>query len=882
MLLLKKITKDYVTGDTTVKALKSVDIQFRENEFVSILGPSGCGKTTLLNIIGGLDRYTDGDLIINGKSTKEFKDGDWDVYRNNSIGFVFQSYNLIPHQSVLANVELALTLSGVSKAERRKRAEEVLKKVGLGDQIHKKPNQMSGGQMQRVAIARALVNSPDILLADEPTGALDSETSLQIMELLKEIAKDKLVIMVTHNPDLADKYSTRIIRLLDGVVTDDSNPYNAENEEKAETQSADKKQKKAKKAKKKPMSFFTALSLSMNNLMTKKARTFLTSFAGSIGIIGIALILSLSSGMQAYINRVQEDTLTSYPINIEKNTMNITSMMSSMMESNQKERDHELDKIYSNNIMNNMMETMFSGITVNNLTEFKEYIENSDEMKSYANDIKYFYDTEMNIYNADTNEELYQVNPNTLFDKLGFPKEMLDMRNQSPMGAMTENNGMSGTDIWIKLIGDNKLIGTQYNTVAGRLPENYDEVVLIVDENNEITDFTLYSLGLLDSEGLKNFVSDVMKGKEVKLEDIDRVSYSYDDILNLRYKLLLNTDYYEKKNGVWEDKSKDENFLKEKLDNALEIKVVGIIKPTEGSVMGTLAGSIGYTDELMEYLINEVNKTDIVKEQKDNEDIDVFTGMPFKTDENSQPAEFDMTSLTDEQKMYFASLSEEERAALIEKYTKPKVSDASFDGNMKKLGVSDLNEPSRIALYPKDFESKEFISDIISDYNQSAEDEGKEENVIHYTDIVGLMMSSMKTIINAISYILIAFVAISLVVSSIMIGIITYISVLERTKEIGILRSIGASKKDVSRVFNAETMIVGFAAGAIGIGITLLLLIPINLIIDNLAGIGAIAALPPLGGIILVAISVILTLIAGLIPAKLAAKKDPVVALRTE
>lgn len=444
--------------------------------------------------------------------------------------------------------------------------------------------------------------------------------------------------------------------------------------------------------------------------------------------------------MQDYINRVQEDTLTSYPINIERNTMNVSSMMSSMMEANQKEITHELDKIYSNNIMNKMMETLFAEMTVNNLGEFKKHVEENDELLSYANDVKYFYDTEMNVYNADTDEQLFKVNPNTIFDKLGFPKEMMDMRNQSPMGSMTETNGMSGTDIWIKLIGDNELIDTQYDTVAGRLPENYDEVVLIVDENNEITDFTLYSLGLLDTDHLENFVADVMKGKEVELKELDQTTYSYDDILNLRYKLLLNTDYYEKNGEIWEDKSKDEDFIKEKLDEAVEIKVVGIIRPTKGSVMGTMAGSIGYTDELMEYLINEVNKTEIVKEQKENEEKDVFTGMPFKTEENQKPQEFDITSLTDEQKAYFASLSPEEQQALIAEYTKPKVSEATYDGNMKKLGVSDLDEPSRIALYPKDFESKELMADLIADYNDKAEADGKEENIIQYTDIVGLMM----------------------------------------------------------------------------------------------------------------------------------------------
>ncbi len=831
MLQLKNITKNYLSGDNEVQALKGIDIEFRENEFVSILGQSGCGKTTLLNIIGGLDRYTSGDLIINGKSTKEFKDKDWDTYRNHSVGFVFQSYNLIPHQTVLANVELALTISGVGKTERRKRAIEALQKVGLGDQINKKPNQMSGGQMQRVAIARALVNDPDILLADEPTGALDSKTSVQVMEILKEISKDRLIIMVTHNPELAKKYSSRIVKLLDGKIIDDSNPYKSSEED------VKKARNKKDKSGKASMKFTTAVRLSLNNLMTKNGRTFLTSFAGSIGIIGIALILSLSHGMQSYINRVEEDTLSSYPLTIQEASIDVTSMLEAMMGNGEKE-EHNDNKIYSRPIVNNILETVSTKLQTNNLEEFKKYLERGDtNIKDYINAIQYEYNLNLNIYKQNEDKTY-------LHDAL----PILDNQN---------------------------LLQSQYDVLAGKWPTKYNEVVLIVDENNEVSDYTLYSLGIKDIKELNESMEKI-KNKE-KVEAGESESYSYDDLLNYKFKILLNTDYYKESGNAWQDMSNDDEYMKNVVDNAEEITIVGIIKPNEEIVSSSGAGMIGYTKELKEYVINKINETEIVKEQKENSNINVFTGIEFPENQNSL---FDYSQLTDEQRMYMATLSEAELAELMKNYAEN--STATYDSNLSTLGVVDLNKPSTINIYPKDFESKDMITTKISEYNDKQTNDGKEENVITYTDIVGVMMSSVSTIINVISYVLIAFVGISLVVSSIMIGIITYISVLERTKEIGILRSIGASKKDVSRVFNAETLIIGLVAGLIGIVVTLLLNIPINMIIKSIVGISNISKLPTAGAIILVVISVGLTMIAGLIPARFAAKRDPVEALRTE
>ena len=874
MLKLVDIKKDYKIGDTTVSALKGVSVEFRKNEFVSILGPSGCGKTTLLNIIGGLDRYSSGDLVISGKSTKEFKDSNWDTYRNHTIGFVFQSYNLIPHQSVLANVELALTLSGVSREERRNRAKEALKRVGLGDQLNKRPNQMSGGQMQRVAIARALVNNPEILLADEPTGALDSETSVQIMDLLKEIASDRLVIMVTHNPELAEKYSTRIINLFDGVVTNDTAPYSSEDEEDNNI-----------KQKKPSMSLLTAFSLSCNNLLTKKARTILTSVAGSIGIIGIALILSLSNGVQAYIDRVEEDTLSSYPITIEQAGTDVSELITSLMGENQESKNHGTDKIYSNDIMNQMMTTMINGISSNDLESFKKYIENDGKsIRDYTSDIKYSYSTQMNIYTADG----YQVNPSKVFEEMGFNRMSQNNGDNNTNGMGMGSSSFSNAEVWQQLLDNKELLEKQYNVLSGRMPEKYNEVVVIVDEHNEISDYTLYTLGLKDSEELKKIMKKAMNGE--KVEKSKQTSYSYDEITSLKFRLMVNSDFYKKNaDGTWTDMHDDNIYMLDSLKKSEEISVVGILKADSDSASSAASGTVGYLSSLTTHLIDKINKSEIVKAQKDNEKIDVFSGKEFATDKEytiNDLNKYISTLPTEEQakiKGYIAQMQAQgmNEKQIVEKfasYLKANQSDSTYEDNLSKLGVSDLNVPSRINIYPKDFEAKEKIGEIINDYNASA----KENSQIKYTDYIGLMLSSVTTIINAISYILIAFVSISLVVSSIMIGIITYISVLERTKEIGILRAMGASKHDISRVFNAETLIIGFAAGIIGIGATLLLLIPINAIIKSITDIAGLAILPVKGAIALIIISMLLTFIAGLIPSKYAAKKDPVTALRTE
>lgn len=878
MLQLKNIVKDYVSGDTTVRALKGIDITFRDSEFVSILGQSGCGKTTLLNIIGGLDQYTSGDLIINGRSTTKYKDSDWDTYRNHTIGFVFQSYNLIPHQSVLSNVELALTLSGVSKAERRKRAVEVLEKVGLGDQIHKKPNQMSGGQMQRVAIARALVNNPDILLADEPTGALDSATSIQIMELLKEISKDRLIIMVTHNPELAEKYSSRIVRLLDGKVTDDTMPYEPTDSRVTENNKA----KRVKKKKGTSMSFLTALSLSANNLMTKKGRTLLTAFAGSIGIIGIALILALSSGFQSYIKRVEEDTLSSYPIAIEEEQVDYSSMMSVFMGQHVGEASEKEDgKIYSNNIISEMLNSMMSQVKVNNLADFKKFIEDRNNgFDELVSDIQYGYSTTLNIYKEDTSDGIVQVNPSTVLDTIGMG-QLSGMSGSSMMNSSMMGGG--SWDVWSELIGNRTLLESQYDVIAGRWPDAYNEIVLIVDENNEISDYALYALGLKDQNEVADTMTRLAKGEEIVSY---KTEYTYEDILDLRYRLIVNTDFYSynEENDSYTDVRDDEDSYRAAIADGIQLQVVGILRPDPDAVTGAVSGSVGYTSALMEYVINKINASDIVKKQAAAPETDVITGLPFTKDGEEVEMEntFDITTLTPEQQAYLASLSQEELDTLMASYMQPATSSATYDGNMEAFGVADLEKPSSIMIYPVDFASKDMISDKISEYNDAVRAEGREEAVINYTDYIGLMMSSISTIINAISYVLIAFVAISLVVSSIMIGIITYISVLERTKEIGILRSIGASKHDISMVFNAETLIVGFVSGAMGIIVTMLLIIPINAIIKNLSGISNVAGLPWLAALILVLISMALTFIAGLIPAKMAAKKDPVVALRSE
>ena len=895
MLELNDIKKDYVSGSTTVSALKGINLRFRDCEFVSILGQSGCGKTTMLNIIGGLDKYTSGDLKINGVSTKNYKDRDWDFYRNNSIGFVFQSYNLIPHQTVLSNVELALTLSGVSKAERKKRAIEALEKVGLGEQIHKKPNQMSGGQMQRVAIARALVNNPDILLADEPTGALDTETSIQIMELLKEISKDRLIIMVTHNPELAKNYSTRIVRLLDGVITDDSDPYSLEDmeadiraKEAAKVKTSEKKTKKSGKKQKTSMSFFTALSLSFNNLMTKKTRTILTAFAGSIGIIGIAMILSISNGIQLYIDRVQRDTLSSYPITLQAEAIDISSMVSSMTGNSDSEEHEDKSKIYSNDIMGDMINTMVKEVKRNNLSEFKKYIENGgSDIKSYVSDIQYSYDVPLNIYMKDTSNGVEQLNPSTMFDSIygeGATSTSYAMSSGMGMGMF------SNSSVWNQLLGNQQVLDEQYDVLAGHWPENYNEVVLVVDKNNEVDDYTLYSLGLKDPEEVRTLFKKMMVGESYETEK--NISYTFDEILDTEFKLVMPTDMYKYNDvtGTWDDYSKDDKYMTNVVNNGTDIKVCGIIRPNDDAVSTSLSSGIGYTAKLTEYIIEEVKNSEIAKAQLADTSVDVFTGVPFDNDRNTEITMDDVNA-------YMATLSPEESAQmqamtsgmsddqilqLFSASLKARTTDATLDSNKSKLGITDLDTPSQIDIYATDFDSKEKVQNIIKDYNKLQQDDGKEENVINYTDYVGIMMSSVSTIINAISYVLIAFVAISLIVSSIMIGIITYISVLERTKEIGVLRSIGASKKDVSRIFNAETLIEGFVSGALGIVVTLLLCIPANALIKHLTDISNVAQLPVAGGVILIIISMFLTFIAGLIPAKLAAKKDPVVALRSE
>ena len=986
MLEIRNIVKNYETGSETVHALKGVSIAFRESELVSILGQSGCGKTTLLNIIGGLDQYTSGDLIINGQSTKQYKSADWDIYRNHSVGFIFQSYNLIPHQSVLSNVELALTLSGVSKAERRRRAKEALEKVGLGNQLNKRPNQMSGGQMQRVAIARALVNDPDILLADEPTGALDSETSIQIMELVKEIAKDRLVIMVTHNPELAEKYSTRIVKLLDGQIVGDSDPFDPAKE----PAHSEVRKTEVTKGQKTSMSFLTALSLSKNNLMTKKGRTFLTSFAGSIGIIGIALILSLSNGVQEYINSVERSTLASFPVSIQHETVDYTSLMTSMMNvRDNAEENRDPDRIYTNDISTEMMKTMLSEMQTNNLAEFKEYLESDpDGISASIEEIQYSYDSNLYIYGHSADGDIMQINPSTVMSAM-MGQSMADNVSQmtNTYSSLMGSSSMSSYDAFRELLSTD-MLKTEYEVLAGRLPEAYNEVVVLVTDRNELSDVTLYTLGLRDQGELEGMMSSVMAGESFDLDTGD-LSFSYDDLMGMEFSMLTAPEFYQKNDdGTWTDMRSDSEFMERAAENGLKLKVVGILKPDADSLISsTNSGGIGYTHALTEYMIDKTNSSELVKAQKENPDVDVFTGIEFpKADEEEeqpmsqseamemltgmlteeqrtklnegimaalteeqqaqiQSAMMGMVSdeqmnsimmgvltpeqltqlqsgadvnslLTDAQKAQMsaqiaASLTAEQNAELSEMmngmadptkmYTifmqvlttdqlrqlmdmtkEPETTDATYDGNLKLLGVAELSEPSSMKIYATDFESKEKITQLIEKYNDSKIVDDNQADVINYTDYVGLMMSSVSDIINSISYILIAFVAISLIVSSIMIGIITYISVLERTKEIGILRAMGASKRDISNVFNAETLIVGFSAGVIGIAVTLLLNIPINIIIENITGIANVALLPWQGGVILVVISMLLTLIAGLVPAGVAAKKDPVEALRTE
>lgn len=988
MLKLSNIVKEYVTGDSKVTALKEVNIEFRENEFVSILGHSGCGKTTMLNIIGGLDQYTDGDLFINGVSTKEYKDADWDTYRNHSIGFVFQSYNLIPHQSVLSNVELALTLSGVSKSERRARAKEALEKVGLADQIHKKPNQMSGGQMQRVAIARALVNNPDILLADEPTGALDTETSQQIMELLKEIARDKLVIMVTHNPELAEQYSTRIIRLIDGEIVNDSDPYTASPENVTVKEEKTGKKERRRHAKKKSMSIGTALSLSLNNLLTKKTRTILTSFAGSIGIIGIAMILALSNGIQLYIDRIQEETLASYPLTINAKSEDMSETIAALMSANTQKSDHELNAVYSSPVLNELINSMTNPkYTENNLKAFKEFLESDEEVQSLVTELDYSYGIDFNVFYKDAEGKIIKS------DAMELMQEAIGMSMDS-MSGMTSlmGGGQQTMAVYEEMLAGNdgklvsELLTEQYDVIYGNWPQAYNEVVLVVNANNEVSDFALLALGLTTVEEAKESWQNIGEGQKLNTEV---KSWDYSEICDMTFKVVPSSSFYSKDplTGGYIDISETDAGLTYMYDNGIEIKVSGIIRPDPDAGGTMLTGAIGYTNALTDKIISTTNESDIVKAQLDDPDTDVITALPFKPADYTEPdtaekaadfkeyveglstakkaelyktiastpdasvveleAQNQLAGLTREYietimldsfaqesgmdketlKEYIADMSdvelfgqvktmlvqqiteqttaaaeqqlsavpEEQLAAMFDAaipgYTEEKLaeyydlympatmSDSTYDQNLSTLGVVSKDTPSTINIYASTFEAKDKIAEAIERYNS----EVSEEDQISYTDYVALMMSSITTIINVISYVLIAFVAISLVVSSIMIGIITYISVLERTKEIGILRAIGASKKDVSRVFNAETLIVGFTAGIIGIGTTLLLCIPVNAIIRSLSGITNIGAeLPVAGAVILVVISMALTFIAGLIPSGIAAKKDPVEALRSE
>ena len=903
MLQIDKINKKYITGDLVQTALNDVSLNLRDNELVAILGPSGSGKTTLLNIIGGLDHYDSGDLIINGISTKRYTDRDWDSYRNHTIGFVFQSYNLIPHQTVLSNVELALTISGISKAERKKRAIEALEKVGLGDQLHKKPNQMSGGQMQRVAIARALINDPDILLADEPTGALDSETSIQVMELLKEVAKDRLVVMVTHNPELAEEYATRIVKVRDGKIIDDTNPYNVDTSQVG--------QARHENMGKSSMSLMTSLSLSFNNLKSKKARTLLTAFAGSIGIIGIALILSISNGVNTYISDIQKSTMSSYPISIESETVDLTSIMSSGQEAmhNQQdgEVDHKLDAVYSNDIDLEMVSTMTTSITENNLTEFKKYLDNTEnEIHNYIgeNGIVYSYDTKFNVYTYDSEDTLVNTDGSTLEGSEYTTPQGPPMMAGSYASSNNFKELLPGTedDLISKTITDN------YDLLHGSWPSKYNEVIIALDKNNEIPATTLYKLGLLPSSQYNELIKDIEDGETITL---DTQKLSYEDIVNQKFYMIPNCDLYiENDNGNFDYVGEDKAEIKELLKNALELKVTGVVRPKEDTETALITNTVGYTQALTDYIIDYTNKSEVVKAQEANKDINVLNGMEFSPSSDADKIK--------DAKLYIDNLGVSEKATLAKEVIQATygdntavasqmmamnetqlasaldynldddallsiynnyISTGSYDDNMKAFGVVSLDAPSAINIYCDSFEDKDEVASYIKKYNESVDDEYK----ITYTDYVGLLMSSVTTIINVISYVLIAFVAVSLIVSSIMIGIITYISVMERTKEIGILRAIGASKQNISQVFNAETFIIGICSGTIGIGITLLLLIPINSIIHSLTGTETVnASLPFVSAILLIVLSIVLTLIGGFIPAKKAARKDPVTALRTE
>lgn len=912
MLQLKQIRKEYKTGDLIQTALDGVTLNLRDNEFVAVLGPSGSGKTTLLNIIGGLDRYDSGELIINNISTKRYNDRDWDSYRNHTIGFVFQSYNLIPHQSVLANVELALTISGISGNDRRERAKKALEKVGLGDQLHKRPNQMSGGQMQRVAIARALVNDPDILLADEPTGALDTDTSMQVMELLKEVAKDRLVVMVTHNPELAEKYATRIVKLRDGRIIDDSDTYEIEKTELKEPQH--------RNMGKSSMSFKTALSLSFNNLRTKKARTLLTSFAGSIGIIGIALILAISTGVNTYISDLQKSTMTSYPISIEAQSMDLSSMLAAGRDNTDSAgegADHEKDAVYSDGSSIEMASSITTSITENNLTKFKEYLESDDcDITQYVgeNGIAYSYDTAFSVYAHDPDGILVNTDGSTLDDSsskgAGGMNMMSGMSSMMSSGSNNFEELMPGTEG--NLISD--AITDNYELLYGEWANSYDEVVLVLDKNNEISSTALYELGILPSSEYKEILQKIEDGQEVAL---DTRQWSYEEICSQELYMIPACDLYqENENGLFEKIGDTDYEIESLLSSAIKLKITGVIRPAEDAENALISESIGYTSALTEYLIDYTNNSAVVQAQQASPDNNVLNGAEFSpADDAAKIADTKnyLNRLSDKEKadmcreilqsaysddpnnaQMMQNMTDAQLSATLDRYVLGSgdtenerllsiydtyISSGSYDDNMTAFGYVSPDAPAGINIYVDSFEDKEAITDCIDDYNKTV----AEEDQISYTDYVGLLMSSVTTIVNVISYVLIAFVAVSLVVSSIMIGIITYISVLERTKEIGILRAIGASKRNISQVFNAETFIVGLCSGLIGIGITLLLLIPGNAIIHSLTGSADINAVLPIGSaVLLIVLSVILTLIGGFIPSKKAAKKDPVAALRAE
>ena len=997
VLKLVNITKDYNMGDTSVEALKGINIEFRSNEFVSILGPSGCGKTTLLNIIGGLDRYTSGDLVISGRSTREYTDSDWDTYRNHSIGFVFQSYNLIPHQTVLENVELALTLSGVSKEERRTRAKKALEDVGLGDQFSKKPGEMSGGQMQRVAIARALVNNPDIILADEPTGALDTETSVQVMEILKKISHDRLIIMVTHNPELAEKYSSRIINILDGIITHDSMPLT--DDELKDESALDKKRCEAEKVAKRPsMSFGTSFMLSLKNLITKKGRTILTSFAGSIGIIGIALILAISNGMTAYIDAVQENTLSVYPLTLETSTVDMTTLMEAFMNITADDVSHDMNAVYEKSALYDMINAMNSvEESKNDLKAFKKYLEkeisNEDtELSNAVSGVQYSYDLDMQIYTENVDGEILHSDFEKIITDLMLKYIGIDMSSMSALSGMSPAASITSMSnkLWQEMLPGNNgapindLLLEQYDVVYGAWPNSYDEIVLVLDENNELDDIALYALGLISAEDIDNLANAAING--TKLDKKESAKWSYEEICNTEYKAILNADCYcyDEATGLYVDLRNNETGLRYLYDNAMSLKVTGIIRPKADVTTTMLSGSIAYTSDLTKHLVELADDSDVIEAQLSSPNTDVITGLPFNettgsmTDAEKETAfreyiktldtngkagayvkiksipddafvqqQIDNTlgSMTradmeammsqgigsevsvsnEEISEYLASMPDEEfnemftkmlreqiKAQYAEKVTAQMAgmtteqlayafdmesaaytteqcanyydeimvfSEKTYEENLLDMGYVDLESPATINIYASTFENKDIITDAIENYNADVE----ELKQIKYTDYLGIMMSSITTIINAITYVLIAFVAISLIVSSIMIAVITLISVQERTKEIGILRSIGASKRDVSGMFNAETVIVGLASGLLGVVITYLLCIPINLILHAVTGINTLNAILPIGAaFILVIISICLTLISGIIPSKSAAKKDPVTALRSE